>query len=171
MPMENRFGYLPLIIKRQLACDLKSRYSRQIKQRFKQFSSWMIHAGFALHITAGVYPGLVLARFRPARVIKASPTQAATGGLLLCRSLVVEQLAESMGFVFSVSVMYRQTERWLTTNPGFDARGRFLISIKKISQAESFRLRAELLKLPGVTNVNFFSAPPPEEPSLRSLFT
>lgn len=125
-------------------------------------SAWLFLGGLIglLTLTAGVYPGLILARFRPARVIKASPTQAATGGLLLRRGLVVGQLAVSMGFVFSLAVMYRQTERWLTANPGFETQGRLLVSIKKVGPAALFRLRAELLKLPGVINVSFFSEPP-----------
>lgn len=113
-----------------------------------------------LTLAAGVYPGFVLASVRPARVIKASPTQAATGGLLLRQSLVVGQLAVSMGFVLAVAVMYRQTERWLITDPGFDARGRLLMTIKKSVPIDLLRLRREFLSVPGVANVSFFSEPP-----------
>lgn len=114
----------------------------------------------ALILATGVYPGWVLARFRPARVLKASPTQAATGGLMLRQCLVVGQLAVSMGFVLAVAVMFRQTERWLRTDPGFDAGGRLLIAIKKTPPPALVRLRQALLTVSGVANASFFFQPP-----------
>ena len=113
-----------------------------------------------LTVAAGVYPAWVLARFRPARVMKGGPGDTATGGLLLRRGLIVGQLAVSMGFILAVGVMWRQTDYWLRADPGFDSAGRLVLPVRGITPTDRDRLRAELRRLPGVREVSYFAQPP-----------
>jgi putative ABC transport system permease protein len=123
--------------------------------------AWLFLAGLVLLLTlgAGWYPGRVLAGFRPAQVLKGqTPGQA--GGLWVRRGLVVAQLVLSQGFTLGVLVMYQQLSVWLDTNPGFVTAGRVVLPTPWLAGADQMRLRADLLRVPGVANVTFgFDSP------------
>ena len=123
--------------------------------------AWLFLTGLVLLLTlgAGWYPGRVLAGFRPAQVLKGqTPGQA--GGLWVRRGLVVAQLALSQGFTLGVLVMYQQLSVWLTTNPGFATAGRVVVPTPWLAGSNQARLRADLLRVPGVANVSFgFDSP------------
>jgi len=123
--------------------------------------AWLFLAGLSALLTlgAGWYPGRMLAGFRPAQVLKGQAPGPA-GGQWLRRGLVVAQLALSQGFTLGVVVMYQQLAVWLAADPGFATAGRVVVPTPWLSGAAQARLRAELLRVPGVAGVAFgFDSP------------
>jgi len=71
-------------------------------------------------IGGGLYPAFVMARFRPAAVLKANKSGPATPGSERLRSLlVVGQFAVSIGLIICTAVIYGQTLYARTADPGF----------------------------------------------------
>ncbi|QHV94562.1 ABC transporter permease [Spirosoma endbachense] len=106
-------------------------------------------------IGAGTYPGLVLAGFRPALVLKGQAIQQQIRGLSLRRLLVVGQLAINMGFTIAVVVMSRQLTFWLRANSGFNASNRVSIPVQMPLATDLSSFKRDLLRIPGVEAVSF----------------
>ncbi|MBB5986719.1 ABC transporter permease [Sphingobium lignivorans] len=121
------------------------------------------HGGLLLPILAlvllvgaagGLYPGLYLSRFQPARVLKANKSASeAEGSGRLRGILVVVQFAVSIGLMACTAIVYGQTLYARSADPGFKRDG--LLQVNGIG-ATSLQGREEALiqqirKVPGVT--------------------
>ncbi|BAK67386.1 putative ABC transporter permease protein [Sphingobium sp. SYK-6] len=121
------------------------------------------HGGLLLPILAlvllvgaagGLYPGLYLSRFQPARVLKANKSASeAEGSGRLRGILVVVQFAVSIGLMACTAIVYGQTLYARSVDPGFKRDG--LLQVNGIG-ATSLQGREEALiqqirKVPGVT--------------------
>jgi len=101
----------------------------------------------------GLYPGLYLSRFQPARVLKANKSASeAEGSGRLRGVLVVVQFAVSIGLMACTAIVYGQTLYARSIDPGFKRDG--LLQIDGIG-ASSLNGRQEaliqqILKVPGV---------------------
>jgi putative ABC transport system permease protein len=69
---------------------------------------------------AGSYPAFVLAGFRPARVLQASP-HGGPGGTRLRQGLTVAQFAVTIGLIAATIVVYQQFDYIRTKDLGYDA--------------------------------------------------
>jgi putative ABC transport system permease protein len=71
-------------------------------------------------IAGGLYPALIIARFEPARILKANKSSSdAHGSGRLRNVLVVGQFAVSIGLIICTSVIYAQTVYARTANAGY----------------------------------------------------
>ena len=68
----------------------------------------LLAATLTIGLLAGAYPALVLASFRPARVLKGGPIQAA-GSVGVRQGLVVVQFAILIGLILATATLYRQS--------------------------------------------------------------
>jgi len=98
---------------------------------------------FIVGAAGGLYPGLYLSRFQPARVLKANKSASeAEGSGRLRSTLVVVQFAVSIGLMACTAVVYGQTLYARALDPGFKRDG--LMQIQGIG-ASSLRGRQEAL--------------------------
>jgi len=105
-------------------------------------------------LAGGLYPAIVLSRFRPASVLRANRASAETmGSGRLRTALVVFQFAIAIGLIASTWVIAAQTNFIATLDPGYRRDG--LIQIDSAwrfagDQSEFRAARPQLLAVPGV---------------------
>jgi putative ABC transport system permease protein len=104
-------------------------------------------------LAGGLYPAILLSRFRPASVLRANRASAETVGSGRLRiALVVFQFAIAIGLIASTWVIWSQTRFIAATDPGYRRDG-----LIQIDQAWRFAgsdryepARTQLLAIPGV---------------------
>ena len=105
-------------------------------------------------LAGGLYPAILLSRFRPATVLRANRASAETPGSGRLRTaLVVFQFAIAIGLIASTWVIWSQTRFIATIDPGYRRDG--LIQIDSAwrfagDQSEYATARPQLLSIPGV---------------------
>ena len=77
-------------------------------------------------LTAGLYPAIYIASFRPAAILKGTLTRG-RGGAVLRQALVVFQFSLSIALIFCVIVIYRQMSFMRNADLGFDRQNIILI--------------------------------------------
>lgn len=102
----------------------------------------------------GLYPGIYLSRFQPARVLKANKSASeAEGSGRLRGILVVVQFAVSIGLMACTAIVYGQTLYARSIDPGFKRDG--LLQLDGMSATSLLgrqdALIQQILKVPGVT--------------------
>ncbi len=107
-------------------------------------------------IGAGAYPAFFLARFEPARVLKANKSSSdAQGSGLLRNALVIGQFAVSIGLIICTATVYSQTVYARTSDPGFQRDG--LIQIESVGRRQTWPVLDtfinEVKRLDGVVGV------------------
>jgi putative ABC transport system permease protein len=109
---------------------------------------------------SGTYPGLILAGFRPAQVLKEQSGRQLVGGLPLRRLLVMGQLAICQGFVVAVLVMNAQLTAWLRSDLGFETSQRITIPLHNAWEVNLNKFRSDLINIPGIEGISLnFSTP------------
>jgi putative ABC transport system permease protein len=105
-------------------------------------------------LAGGLYPAILLSRFRPASVLRANRAATETPGSGRLRAaLVVLQFAIAIGLIASTWVIWSQTRFIATTDPGYRRDG--LIQVDSAwrfagSSSEFDAARPQLLAIPGV---------------------
>lgn len=111
---------------------------------------------------AGIYPSLVMARFKPAEVLRGA--QFSTGGKLslLEKSVTVLQFTCAIVFVITLMVINRQVNYMKTENPGFSAKQVVYIdNLALYNNPKTFvSLRNRIEAMPGVKAVTVASNVP-----------
>lgn len=102
-------------------------------------------------LIAGMYPALVLASFKPVKVIKPLPEDTAQGSGLR-KILVVTQFMLSIIFIFCILVMNRQVNYMQTRNLGFGKEGVMVISPRTRPEKTDV-IADQIEKIPGVDKV------------------
>lgn len=102
----------------------------------------------------GLYPALVLSRFRPAVALRANQSSAETpGSTRLRRALVLAQFATAIGLIACTWVIYTQTHFVQTLDPGYRRDGLIVIETAwrfAGNESEYAAARPGLLAIPGV---------------------
>lgn len=148
---------------------------------------WIALLILAVGIAGGLYPALVLSRFRPALVLKSNRSTAETPGAGRLRTtLVVAQFAIAIGLFICTAIIAAQTDFARTTDPGFRREG--LLQIANVNRRAIAprvpALAAEIARVPGVHSVArstigvatfgmdnmLFSAPQLAEPAELNLY-
>jgi putative ABC transport system permease protein len=110
----------------------------------------------ATAFAGGLYPALLLSRFKPARVLHGSRSSAETPGSDRVRTaLVVVEFAIAIGLVASTAIIYSQSRFLERVDPGYRRDG--LIQIAngwRFTQPPEFDAgRRAMLEVPGVASV------------------
>ena len=113
----------------------------------------LVVVSVAVGLTAGVYPALYLANFRPVQILKGNWTLG--GNSRLRGGLVVVQFAIAILLVISSLVVFRQLDFLQTSDKGFDHEGVLIVdNVNSLgSQAEAFRQQIE--QMPQVASTSF----------------
>lgn len=142
---------------------------------FDLFSSpdlLLLLAGIVLVVGlgAGSYPALVLSRYMPGRVLKASKSSDAGGSSKLRSALVVGQFAISIALLISTSVVYLQTQHANNMDLGYTSDNKLVLNI---SAARDNRdaLKSQLEAIPEVKGVSFSSEAPSQDNENNTNFT
>jgi len=129
------------------------------------FGSWtlgaFILATYVLVVfLAGSYPGLVLARFRPALALKGKLDQRHIGGFSLRRILVVLQFSISQLLIIGTLVIARQIYYSEHADLGFVKDGVVTVPLPVTDVVKARTLRDRMLEIPGVERASLCYQPP-----------
>lgn len=124
----------------------------------------------AVGTLGGLYPAFYLARFEPARVLKANQSST-SGSATLRNALVVFQFAVSIALIACTATVYAQTVYARTVDLGFAREHRAsLTGLQQLPQKELREtLRREVAALPGVRAASLSSDKPPLDDSSNDL--
>ena len=106
-------------------------------------------------LVAGLYPAFYLARFEPARILKANKSAAdAQGSGRLRSALVVAQFAVSIGLIICTAVIYAQTVYARTADAGYQRQG--LLQVGNLGfrgvEGRDKQVVEQIRRLPGVVS-------------------
>ena len=125
--------------------------------RYGGTGSVLIPAGLLVLLVGaagGLYPALVLSRFKPAKILKANKSAAeAEGSGRLRNILVVGQFAVSIGLIACTAVIYGQTLFARTLDAGYQRDGLLQVAnlgFRGVSPEQSRALVERIRRLPGV---------------------
>lgn len=130
-----------------------------------QSAAFMGGLAIVLCLLAGVYPGLVLARFQPALSLKG---QVKTGGFSLRKGLVATQFAISQLLIIGAVVVTLQMRYALNSDWGFQHKAVVTIPLPNAEKAPV--LGQQLAALGGIGSWSFCSAPPASESGNQTFF-
>ena len=119
---------------------------------------------------AGSYPALVLSRYMPGKVLKASKSSDAGGSATLRSALVVGQFAISIGLLISTSVVYLQTQYANNIDLGYQSDNKLVMGIMTARENRDV-LKRQLEAIPDVTSVDFSSEVPSQDNENNTNFT
>ena len=123
---------------------------------------WGLLAGLFVvgSLLSGVYPALVLASFRPARVLKGS-LRTGKHGIRLRQALVVFQFAAAIVLVVGTAIVYQQVQYMLSEDLGFNMEQTLVVSRPSIrpqdweAQKNQYdQFKTELLRSASVQQVS-----------------
>jgi ABC-type antimicrobial peptide transport system permease subunit len=110
-------------------------------------------------VLAGLYPAWIIARFNPAKTLKAGSSVAGDqGSYWLRRSLVVAQFTISAGLLIAVTLIAQQLNYLRSKSLGFDKDNVINVNIMTASKAPHFA--AELAAIPQIKDVAFATGTP-----------
>jgi len=144
--------FIALLLALGLAAVVLPAFGRFVGHPFG-FGELLSPAGLALllggflvtSLAAGIYPAFYLASFQPSSILRGELTRGA-GGSLLRKSLVVFQFAISIGLIFSVTVISRQTRFMRTADLGYERDNIICVPVDRGVIARWTDMRANLLR-------------------------
>jgi len=110
-------------------------------------------------LLAGIYPALVLTKFRPAEVLKGSLLSGGKNSTLR-NGLVVFQFVISICLVAATIVVHNQVDVFKNTNAGFDRENVLIIQNDREIEERTEAFKAELTRHPGILSASFSSGIP-----------
>ncbi|MFC3094406.1 ABC transporter permease [Alteromonas sediminis] len=119
---------------------------------------------------AGSYPALVLSRYLPGQILKASKSNDSEGSAKLRSALVVIQFAVSIGLLICTSVVYLQTKHANEIDLGYNKDQKLVLNIGPL-QDNRDSLKQELEALPVIDQVVFSSEVPSQDFENNTNFT
>ncbi|SFF30450.1 ABC transporter permease [Spirosoma endophyticum] len=117
---------------------------------------------------AGLYPALVLSSFSP--LVAFRNRVASEGGLSLRQGLIVAQFTAALVLLISTAVNLQQMDFLSRMDLGFAKEGIFYFGMDREYSPRNATLRNELLRIPGVSSVSFFSDLPSSGTKFQSNF-
>lgn len=112
-------------------------------------------------LSAGIYPALLLSRFKPVELLKSRSGN--TKQPWLRKSLVLFQNMAAQSLIICTLIITLQTTYLRTANLGFNKDGVVMIPIPKNDQKDLDYLRSQLLHLSGIKDASFCYRPPAAE--------
>lgn len=116
---------------------------------------------FTTGILAGIYPAIVLAKFKPSTVLK-KRVKIGSGGLSLRKALVVVQFAISVVLIVGTLVVYQQLEFMKSQDLGFQKDQIVVFDFQgdPIVKQKYEVIKNEIARIPGVANVSASGSTP-----------
>jgi putative ABC transport system permease protein len=110
----------------------------------------LLLAGFLLTgLAAGIYPALYLASFRPSTILRGELTRGKSGASLR-KALVVFQFAISIGLIFAVTVIARQTRFLRTADIGYARDNIVCVPVEQAVSRRWTDMKSALLREPAI---------------------
>ncbi len=167
-------SFLATVIGALLVALLTPQFQHLIRQElaFSLFSHWRIPLlllGFALFvgILAGIYPAVVIARFRPVDVLKGGFT-ARSGSGWLRNLLVTLQFTAAIAIIVVSIVVYFQTRHMLSKNLGFDKNQVLVIERSEWLGQHLDAFKNDLMSHPAIEAVSKSETVPGRNYEIRS---
>ncbi|WP_315760635.1 FtsX-like permease family protein [Sphingomonas sp. Y38-1Y] len=117
---------------------------------------WVVGLTLIVGLLAGLYPAFYLARFEPAKILKANKSAAdAQGSGKLRSALVIGQFAVSIGLIICTGVIYAQTVYARSADAGYQRDG--MLQIGNLGfrgvDGRDQQVAEQLRRVPGVLSV------------------
>lgn len=114
---------------------------------------YLAFLGFSIFIgvLAGLFPALVLSRFKPVNVLKNLNNMKLFSRIGIRKALLVGQFALSMIFILSVTLVYNQLDLFVTADHGFTMENKINI---RLNETSAELLKTELLKQSNIKSVS-----------------
>lgn len=116
--------------------------------------------GVLVGLGAGVYPGIAMARFRPATVFRRHGRTTTHGGGWLHRGLITLQFAVSVVLMASTAVIYQQLDYVQTKNLGFEGEQVAVVSLPPGARESQDVVRQRVRQHPSVQHVTLAAGIP-----------
>jgi len=108
-------------------------------------------------VTAGLFPGVILSRLQPIKVLKNLFNARLLNKIRLRKALVVAQFSISLIFIVTAIVVYNQLSLFTRSDYGFDMADKLLV---RLGQTKYQTAKAELSKTTNIVNVSAVSHAP-----------
>ncbi|WP_394224201.1 ABC transporter permease [Alteromonas gracilis] len=133
---------------------------------------FLLLAGIVLIVGlgAGSYPALVISRYMPGRVLKASESSDSGASSTLRSALVVGQFVISIGLLISTSVVYLQTQHANNMDLGYTSDNKLVLNIGAARDNRD-ALKSQIEAIPDVTGVSYSSEAPSQDNENNTNFT
>jgi putative ABC transport system permease protein len=110
---------------------------------------------------AGVYPALILSRYKPSKVLKLKITQPEVGGFAVRDILIVFQFSVSIILIITIVVYQSQLDYLLEQDPGFNREQIIVVSMNDQEwQKKTESLRQRIKQQANVAHVSFSNGLP-----------
>lgn len=121
-------------------------------------------------LLAGLYPGFVMARFKPVKVLR-SKLMASTGrGISLRKFLVITQFFIAQVLIISTVVVFNQIDFFKSKSMGFDSEYLINFGLGIKDSTDKVLFKQQLKQSPNVRSVSIFSSPPTQNMHLNGPF-
>ena len=116
----------------------------------------------AVTLLAGIYPSLVLSKFKPVTALRSKVTAGRMGGTTIRKSLVILQFVIAQALIISAIITLLQLDYIRTQDLGFskDLVYTFSVGVDSATISRRSALKQEILKIPKVESVSFSSDQP-----------
>ncbi|MCC2617031.1 ABC transporter permease [Aestuariibacter halophilus] len=130
----------------------------------------LVGGGLLVGVLAGSYPALVLSRYMPAQILKASKSNDSGASTRLRSALVVCQFSISIGLLICTAVIFAQTRHANSIDVGYQSDDKLVLNIRAAGDNLD-SLRQQLLNLPEITSVVYSSEAPTQDNENNQNFT
>ncbi|QHT67799.1 FtsX-like permease family protein [Rhodocytophaga rosea] len=141
---------------------------------FKDLSllAFLVIVTGAICLLAGIYPAVMLSRFKPVTALKNKIVSPIKGALPLRQTLIVVQFAITQILIISTLVVSGQLDYFRNSPLGFDKEAIITIPFLPDNPVETSRaLRNQLEQIPGVQKISYALMAPSSDNSWWSKFT
>lgn len=113
-----------------------------------------------LQVLSGLYPALVLSRFRPAEIIKSGTASSLKGVGITRHALIIAQFSLSIVLIIGSLIVYRQLDHMQSQDLGFEKDQIVLFKLNRQISEKFDTFRNRLMEVPGVRSVAGSSSVP-----------
>ncbi|MEO8406428.1 MAG: FtsX-like permease family protein, partial [Chitinophagaceae bacterium] len=115
---------------------------------------------FLTALLAGLYPALMITRFRPAATLKSGSANANVQSSLLRKGLVVAQFSISVCLLIGLLLIGKQMNYLRTKNLGFDKDNIVMLQLPRTDETKKQLMASELSRNAQVKEISFSTSPP-----------